>query len=114
MLLLILLTMTGTLVVERAVLTPQPALAQEPGRPTQIGPSAPLPVYVTNTPVLPEGFVAGSHWRFTTWSSPSVITWVGNIRRVSGPWAYIEVSREGTTQKGWYYVPAMPGNWDQQ
>jgi hypothetical protein len=39
----------------------------------QIGAGSPLPVYVTNPMQqisLPEGFVQGSQWRFTTWTVP--------------------------------------------
>jgi hypothetical protein len=80
----------------------------------QIGIGNPLPVHVTNEPVLPEGFGAGSNWRFTTWTSPSVITWTGRVQRISGPWALITVSQDNATTTRWYYVPAMPGSWEKQ
>ncbi len=84
------------------------------GPTAQVGINAPLPVYVTNEPVLPTGFTAGSSWRFTTWTAPSVITWVGRVQRVSGPWAQITVSLDNQTNTRWYYVPAMPGSWEKQ
>jgi len=81
----------------------------------QIGTSSPLPVFVTNTPPLPEGFAAGSRWRFTTWTTPSVLTWTATVNKTSGPWAHLTVrSDDGGTNSRWYYVPAMPGSWEQQ
>jgi len=81
----------------------------------QIGTASPLPVFVTNTPALPEGFAAGSSWRFTTWTIPTVITWVATVNNTSGPWAHLTVrSEDGTTSSRWYYVPAMPGSWEKQ
>jgi hypothetical protein len=81
----------------------------------QIGNTSPLPVFVTNTPPLPEGFTAGSRWRFITWTVPSVITWVATVNSTSGPWAHLTVRTEdGNTSSRWYYVPAMPGSWEKQ
>jgi hypothetical protein len=84
----------------------------------QIGTNSPLPVFVTNPqPVgaLPEGFVPGSRWKFTTWTTPSVLTWSATVMKVSGAWANLRVSAEdGTTTMRWYYVPAMPGSWEPQ
>ena len=94
--------------------TYRPASAQNGGNPASIGPGTPLPVFVTNDFTLPTGFGPGSNWRFTTWTSPSQIDWVGHIERVSGPWAYIRVTMNGNTTGRWYYVPAMPGSWEQQ
>src|SRR5688572_490254 len=87
-----------------------------PVQPTaQIGTSSPLPVFVTNTPPLPEGFVQGSRWRFTTWTTPSVLTWSATVNKTSGPWANLTVRYEdGATSSRWYYIPGMPGSWDQQ
>jgi hypothetical protein len=81
----------------------------------QIGNTSPLPVYVTNTPPLPEGFVVGSRWRFTTWTMPSVLTWAATVNNTSGPWAYLTVrTDDGATSSRWYYIPAMPGSWEKQ
>lgn len=83
--------------------------------PAQIGSSSPLPVYVTNTPPLPEEFVSGSRWRFTTWTVPTVLTWTATVNSTSGPWAQLTVRTEsGQVSTGWYYIPAMPGNWQKQ
>jgi hypothetical protein len=91
------------------------ATRTEAQSPTQIGPASPLPVFVTNTPPLPEGFVQGSRWRFTTWTTPSVLTWTATVNKTSGPWANLTVRYEdGQTSSRWYYIPAMPGSWDQQ
>jgi hypothetical protein len=86
--------------------------------PAQIGTNAPLPVYVTNpiVPVaLPEGFVQGSQWRFTTWTVPSVITWTATVNKTSGGWANLTiVAEDRSTHTRWYYLPGMPGSWERQ
>jgi hypothetical protein len=99
-----------TLVLANGIRT----IRAQDGPTAQIGIQTPLPVHVTNEPVLPSGFTPGSRWRFTTWTSPSVITWVGQVQHVSGPWAQITVSLENQTTTRWYYVPAMPGSWERQ
>jgi hypothetical protein len=81
----------------------------------QIGTNSPLPVFVTNpfaTVALPDGFVQGSQWRFTTWTVPSVITWTAAVNKTSGAWANLTITTDGGTSTRWYYVPAMPGSWD--
>ena len=84
----------------------------------QIGTNSPLPVFVTNQPVaplLPEGFAPGSRWRFTTWTTPSVLTWTATVNKTAGPWANLTVAVDDrTTTTRWYYVPAMPGSWEKQ
>jgi len=82
----------------------------------QIGTNSPLPVFVTNPvpPIpLPDGFVQGSRWRFTTWTMPSAITWTATVNRTSGAWANLTITAEDRgTHTRWYYVPAMPGSWE--
>jgi hypothetical protein len=84
----------------------------------QIGTNSPLPVFVTNpqaATALPDGFVAGSRWKFITWTTPSVLTWTATVTKTAGGWANLRVSAEdGTTTMRWYYVPAMPGSWEPQ
>jgi hypothetical protein len=81
----------------------------------QIGTGSPLPVFVTNAERLPEGFVAGSRWRFTTWTVPSVITWTAVVNSTSGAWANLTTTNDDqTTSTRWYFVPAMPGSWERQ
>ena len=84
--------------------------------PAQIGSNSPLPVYVTNprdAVMLPEGFVPGSRWRFTTWTTPSVLTWTATVNRTSGAWANLTTVAENQSRTTrWYYVPAMPGSWE--
>ena len=84
----------------------------------QIGVSSPLPVFVTNpsdAALLPEGFVSGSRWRFTTWTLPSVFTWTARVNRVNGPWANLTIAADdGSTTTRWYYIAAMPGSWERQ
>lgn len=92
--------------------------AQTPERtPAQISVGAPLPVFVTNSPgiqFLPEGFVPGSRWRFTTYSAPSVLTWVATVNKTSGPWANLTITEQQGSRTQWYYIAAMPGSWEQQ
>jgi hypothetical protein len=98
-------------------LYPAHSQAQRTDAPTtaQIATSSPLPVFVTNAPTLPEGFVVGSKWRFTTWTTPSVFTWSATVQRTSGAWAQLLVSAEGgRTSSGWFYIPALPGSWETQ
>jgi hypothetical protein len=83
--------------------------------PAQIGTSSPLPVFVTNTPPLPEEFVQGSRWRFTTLTVPTVLTWTATVNSTSGPWAQLTVRTEnGQVSTGWYYIPGMSGSWEKQ
>ena len=78
----------------------------------QIGTSSPLPVFVMNQEGLPDGFVAGSRWRFTTWTVPTALTWTANVNRTSGGWANMTITGDDrVTTTRWYYVPAMPGSW---
>jgi hypothetical protein len=83
--------------------------------PAQVGIASPLPVYVTNTPALPEGFTPGSRWKFSTWTMPSVLTWTATVNKTSGAWAHLTVRGDnGTSTSRWYYLPAMEGSWEQQ
>jgi len=91
--------------------------AQSPVTPATVALNAPLPVFVTNPQTqlaLPTNFHPGTRWRFTTWTSPSQIDWIGTVERVSGPWALITINLNGNTTARWYYVPAMPGSWEAQ
>ena len=88
-----------------------------PSTTAQIGPSTPLPVFVTNEGycLLPEGFVVGSRWRFTSWTAPSTTSFVGVVQATTGPWANLTVrSQDGTVTTRWFNVPAMPGGWEKQ
>jgi hypothetical protein len=83
--------------------------------PAQVGIASPLPVYVTNTPSLPDGFTPGSRWKFSTWTMPSVLSWTATVNRTSGGWAHLTVNAsDGATVSRWYYLPAMEGSWEQQ
>lgn len=82
-----------------------------------IGPSSPLPVLVTNEgySLLPDGFVSGSRWRFTSWTAPSTNSWICTVEATTGPWANLTIhAHDGTTTRRWYNVPAMPGGWEKQ
>lgn len=81
-----------------------------------VGPAAPLPVYVVNEPppVLPEGFVPGSSWKFTTWTIPSTLTFTATVQKTEGGWAYLTVNTDTPASTKWYYVPQMPGAWEPQ
>ena len=80
----------------------------------QVGPGSPLPVYVVNepAPALPEGFVPGSAWKFTTWTIPSTLTFTATVEKTDGGWALLKLATDATPH--WYFVPQMPGVWDQQ
>ncbi|MCC6367744.1 MAG: hypothetical protein IT165_29830 [Bryobacterales bacterium] len=86
--------------------------------PAQIGASSPLPVFVTNPSevvLLPDGFVPGSRWRFTTWTTPNAFTWVATVNKISGAWANMTVIAEDSSRHTqWYYVPGLPGSWERQ
>ena len=89
--------------------SPPPALAQ-------VGPAAPLPVYVVNEPpaLLPEGFVPGSSWRFTTWTTPSTLTFTATVQKTEGGWAALTLSTDPPAMSKWYFIPQMPGVWERQ
>jgi len=82
----------------------------------QVGVASPLPVYVTNDPpsAVPDGFVPGSTWKFTTWTIPSTLTFTATVKAVQGGWAELNVSTDPPTTAKWYYLPIMPGVWEQQ
>jgi hypothetical protein len=95
--------------------TPQTIRAQRPAPAVaQVGPASPLPVYVINEtpPPLPDGFVPGSSWKFTTWTIPSTLTFSARVETVSGGWAYLTVQTNADTKPRWYYIPQMPGTWE--
>jgi hypothetical protein len=82
----------------------------------QVGVSAPLPVYVVNDPpsLLPEGFVPGSSWKFTTWTVPSTLTFTAMVLKTEGGWAQLTLSTDPPTASKWYFIPQMPGVWEVQ
>ena len=82
----------------------------------QVGVSAPLPVYVVNDPpsLLPEGFVPGSSWKFTTWTVPSTLTFTATVQKTEGGWAELTLSTDPPTTSKWYFIPQMPGVWETQ
>jgi hypothetical protein len=82
----------------------------------QVGVSAPLPVYVVNDPpsLLPEGFVPGSSWKFTTWTVPSTLTFTATVQKTEGGWAALTLSTDPPTASKWYFIPQMPGVWEAQ
>ena len=77
----------------------------------QVGPLSPLPVYVVNEPSMPDDFVPGSTWQFTTWTVPNAMTWTAHVEKVSGSWAYLSVQGNAQLTSGWYYLPRMDGFW---
>jgi hypothetical protein len=82
----------------------------------QVGVGSPLPVYVVNDlpPLLPEGFVPGSTWKFTTWTLPSTLTFTATVQKTEGGWAALTLSSDAPTMSKWYYIPQMPGVWEAQ
>ncbi len=82
----------------------------------QVGAASPLPVYVVNDPpsLLPDGFVPGSSWKFTTWTVPSTLTFTATVQKTEGGWAALTLSTDPPTASRWYYIPQMPGVWEAQ
>ena len=98
---------------------PWKVLAQRNNPPAslaQVGAGTPLPVYVTNEPELrlPDGFVPGSVWKFTTWTVPSTLTFTATVQETGGGWAKLNLSTDPATTSKWYYIPFMPGVWEKQ
>ena len=90
---------------------------KNPNQPlAQVGAGSPLPVYVVNDqpPTLPDGFVAGSSWKFTTWTTPSTLTFTASVQKTEGGWALLTLTTDAQTRSSWYYIPYMPGAWEQQ
>jgi len=87
-----------------------------PAAVAQVGPGSPLPVYVVNDlpPRLPDGFVPGSSWKFTTWTIPSTLTFTATVKQVEGGWALLTLSTDPPATSRWYYIPQMPGAWEIQ
>jgi hypothetical protein len=88
---------------------PAPAVAQ-------VGAGSPLPVYVVNDvpPALPEGFVPGSSWKFTTWTVPSTLSFTATVQKTEGGCAALTLSTDTQRTARWYYIPQMPGEWEPQ
>ncbi len=98
---------------------PAPIRAQRNAPPAslaQVAVGSPLPVYVTNEPpsVVPDGFVPGSTWKFTTWTIPSSLTFTATVKQIQGGWASLNLSTDPPTTEKWYYIPFMPGAWEKQ
>ena len=102
------------LVVVFAVYGSQRNSGLSPQQVGQIGPGYPLPVFVVNEQAMPDDFVAGSVWRFQTWTVPNSMSWVARVEKVSGSWALLNVQENGESATGWYYIPQMPGRWQRQ
>jgi hypothetical protein len=99
------------------LLKPGKIRAQQKAAPAmaEVGVGSPLPVYVVNDPppALPEGFVPGTAWRFSTWTLPSSLTFTATVQKTNGGWAYLTVNADPTSSR-WYYIPQMPGAWEPQ
>ena len=88
---------------------PTPAVAQ-------VGPGSPLPVFVVNDlpPTLPDGFIPGSSWKFTTWTVPSTLSFTATVKQTEGGWALLTLSTDPPATSRWYFIPQMPGAWEMQ
>src|ERR1035438_3590528 len=88
------------------LLKPEKMRAQPKAAPAvaEVGVGSPLPVYVVNDPppALPEGFVAGTTWKFTTWTVPSTVTFTATVQKTEGGWASLTLGADTTTR--WYYI----------
>jgi hypothetical protein len=82
----------------------------------QVGAGSPLPVYVVNeaVPSLPDGFVPGTSWKFASWTVPSSLTFTVSVQKTEGGWALLTLATDPQSAPKWYYVPQMPGAWEQQ
>jgi len=82
----------------------------------QVGPGSPLPVFVVNDPppLLPDGFIPGSSWKFTTWTVPSTLSFVATVKQTEGGWALLTLNTDPPATSRWYFVPQMPGAWEAQ
>src|SRR5580658_4655421 len=101
------------------LLRPGKIQAQRNAPPTavaQVGVGSPLPVYVVNDPpsLLPEGFVPGSSWKFTTWTLPSTLSFTATVQKTEGGWAALTLNTDPPTTSKWYFIPQMPGVWEPQ
>lgn len=79
----------------------------------QVGVGSPLPVYVVNEvpPALPDGFIPGTTWKFSSWTVPSSLSFVVSVQKTEGGWALLTLSTDPQAVPKWYYVPQMPGAW---
>jgi hypothetical protein len=100
------------------LLRPEKIHAQRNSAPAvaQVGPGSPLPVFVVNDlpPALPDGFKPGTSWKFTSWTVPSTVTFTATVQKTEGGWAFLTLSTDAQTTSRWYYIPQMPGAWEQQ
>lgn len=82
----------------------------------QVGPGSPLPVYVVNDlpPALPDGFIPGSSWKFTTWTVPSTLSFTATVKETEGGWALLTLNTDPPATSRWYFIPQMPGAWERQ
>ena len=108
---LVLLTVLAALLVRPGKVHAQ---RDSPPAVAQVGAASPLPVFVINdlAPGLPAGFVPGTSWRFTTWTVPSNLSFVVTVQKTVGGWAFLKTTADPKPR--WYYVPQMPGSWEQQ
>jgi hypothetical protein len=110
-----LILLSGLLIL--VLFKPAPIAAQRKDPPpvAQVGPGTPLPVYVVNDfpPALPAGFVPGTSWKFTQWTTPSALTFTATVQKTEGGWALLALSGNAAAPQ-WYFVPQMPGGWEPQ
>ena len=118
------ITLTISIAAAAAVLTGvllRPAIIRAqrnapPASLAQVAAGSPLPVYVTNNPPpqVPDGFVPGSTWKFTTWTIPSTLSFTATVKDVVGGWAELNLSTDPPASDKWYFIPYMPGVWERQ
>jgi hypothetical protein len=91
------------------------AQRKDPPPVAQVGVGTPLPVYVVNDvqPTLPDGFLPGTTWKFTQWTTPSALTFTATVQRTEGGWALLALAGNPAPPQ-WYFVPMMPGAWQSQ
>jgi hypothetical protein len=115
---LLTVSVISALALVAMLVTPEKTHAQQKAPPASanVGIANPLPVYMVNEPpgVLPEGFEPGSSWKFSTWTTPSSLTFVATVQKTQGGWAYLAVKSDTPVPARWYYIPQMPGAWELQ
>jgi hypothetical protein len=115
---LVVISVVSALSLVGLLIRPEKTHAQQKTPPVaaNVGMATPLPVYEVNEPpaLLPEGFVPGSSWKFTTWTIPSTLTFTATVERTEGGWAYLTVKTDTPASTRWYFIPQMPGAWEPQ
>jgi len=115
---LLTVSLISALALAALLIAPEKTHAQQKAPPAtaNVGVTSPLAVYMVNEPpgLLPEGFEPGTSWKFSTWTTPSSLTFTATVQKTEGGWAYLLVKSDTPAAARWYYIPQMPGAWEPQ